>query len=66
MMTLPGIVDKTISITEASSDISKVEDSITKTTIDVNSISASVGSQTITFAIDSSGTENYGIIKNSM
>lgn len=57
MMTLPGIVDKTISITEASSDISKVEDSITKTTMDVNSISASIGSQAITFSIDNSGVE---------
>ncbi len=57
MMTLPGIVDKTISITDASSDISKIEDSITKTTMDVNSISASVGSQAITFSIDNSGTE---------
>lgn len=57
MMTLPGIVDKTISISEASSDISKVEDSIVKTTIGVNSISASVGSQVMTFTIDNSGME---------
>jgi flagellar protein FlaF len=57
MMTLPGIVDKTISVTEASSTISKIEDSITKTTIGVNSISAGVGSQVITFTIGNSGTE---------
>ena len=57
MMTIPGIVDKTISITEASSDISKVEDSITKTIMNVNSVSASIGSKVITFSIDNSGTE---------
>lgn len=57
MLMIPGIADKTVLITKASSDISEVENSMLKTNIQVDSISASTGSSVINFTVNNSGTE---------
>jgi hypothetical protein len=57
MLMIPGIADKTVLITKASSDISEVENSMLKTNIQVDSISAATGSSVINFTVNNSGTE---------
>lgn len=57
LLTVPGIVNQTTTITKASSDISEVEDSILRTNISIDTISASSGSSEIDFTVSNSGTE---------
>lgn len=53
---LPGLTDKTASITDASSEMSKVENSILKTSISQTALSNSAGN-IITFSLQNTGTE---------
>jgi hypothetical protein len=57
LLTVPGIVNQTISLTKASTDISNVENSILRTNIEMDSLSASSGSRAINFTISNGGTE---------
>ena len=57
LLTLPGIVDQTVSITKASTEISEVENSMLKTNISLQSIYAVSGSRAINFTVNNSGTE---------
>jgi hypothetical protein len=54
---VPGIVNQTISITKASTDISDVENSILRTNIGLSSLTAVSGSNVINFTVNNSGTE---------
>lgn len=53
---LPGLTDKTASITAASSEMSKVENSILKTSISQTALSNSAGN-IATFSLQNTGTE---------
>lgn len=57
LLTMPGVINQTVSITKASTDISEVENSILRTNIEMNSLSAVSGSSVINFTVNSSGTE---------
>lgn len=57
LLTMPGVVNQTVLITKASTDISTVEDSILRTNIEINSLSATSGSSAINFTVNNSGTE---------
>ena len=58
LMTMPKLLDSSISLQEASSQITDVEDSITKTEISVNTITApTTNSDEISFSIDNDGEE---------
>jgi hypothetical protein len=56
LLLLPGLTDKTASITEASSEMSKVENSILKTNISQTYLSNSA-SNIVTFSLANNGTE---------
>lgn len=53
---LPGLTDKTASMTAASSEMSKMENSILKTSISQTSLSNSAGN-IVTFSLENTGTE---------
>lgn len=57
LLTLPGMVNQTVSITKASTEISEVENSMLKTNIGIKSLSAVSGSTAINFTVNNSGTE---------
>lgn len=57
LLTIPGVVNQTVSITRASTDISEVENSILRTNIEINSLDASSGSSVINFTVNSLGVE---------
>ncbi|MEW6044476.1 MAG: hypothetical protein AB1608_09445 [Thermoproteota archaeon] len=57
LLTLPGLVSNTVSITKASTDISQVENSILKTNINLQAIYAASGSSAINFTVANTGTE---------
>ncbi len=57
LLTMPGVVNQTILITKASTDISEVEDSILRTNIEMSSLSAASGSSVVNFTINNTGTE---------
>lgn len=57
LLTMPGVVNQTVLITKASTDISTVEDSILRTNIEIDSLSAVSGSTAINFTVNNSGAE---------
>jgi archaellum component FlaF (FlaF/FlaG flagellin family) len=57
LLTLPGIVNQTVSITKASTAISDVENSILKTNIKMQAIYAASGSGAVNFTVANTGTE---------
>lgn len=56
MMAVPNMLDATTSVSQASSEIYDVENSILKTDVNVGSVVATSGSSTILFNLTSSGS----------
>lgn len=57
LLTMPGVVNQTVLITKASTDISEVEDSLLRTNIEISSLDATSGFTTINFTVNNIGTE---------
>lgn len=64
LLTLPGIVNQTVSITKASTEISEVENSILKTNINMQAIYAASGSSAVNFTVANTGTEKLWDYEN--
>jgi hypothetical protein len=57
LLTMPGVVNQTVLITKASTDISDVENSLLRTNIEISLLSAASGSDAINFTVNNVGTE---------
>ena len=58
LMTMPGLLDSTLTLQEASSANSDIQNSISKTIINVNTLTAPTGNpDEITFSVDNTGEE---------
>ena len=58
LMTMPGLLDKTLTLQEASTTVSDIQNSISKTIINVNTLTAPTSNpDEITFSVDNSGEE---------
>ncbi|MEM2785397.1 MAG: hypothetical protein QXW37_05860 [Candidatus Nitrosotenuis sp.] len=64
LLTLPSIINQTVSITKASTEISEVENSILKTNINMQAIYAASGSRAINFTVSNTGTEKLWNFEN--
>jgi hypothetical protein len=64
LLTLPGIVSQTVSITKASTEISEVENSILKTNINMKAIYAVSGSRLVNFTVANTGNEKLWNYEN--
>lgn len=64
MLTLPGLVGQTVSITKASTEIFEVENSMLKTNISMQAIYAESGSSVINFTVTNTGTEKLWNFEN--
>ena len=57
LLMIPGLADKATIIQEASTEISQINESISRTDIDLTSLSASSGSSLVSFNIENEGME---------
>ena len=57
LLTLPGIMSTTTEVQDAATEMSDIETEIYNTDISISSLSASTGSDTITFSLNNDGPE---------